>query len=97
MLGDTRGNRRGDAGADMGANQASRMQSLITSFIVRSSLGRAAHRTKAANVRARASGGILASVKVVFSLLAVAFLTANPASLSLFDSRSVRDARRHAR
>ena len=71
MLGDTRGNKRGDAGADAGANQASRMQSLITSFIVRSSLGRAAHLTRAANVRARASGGILLSVRVVFSLLAV--------------------------
>ena len=47
MLGDTRGNKRGDAGADTGANQASRMQSLITSFIVRSSLGRAAHLTSA--------------------------------------------------
>ena len=88
MLGDTRGNKRGDAGAETGANQASRMQSLITSLIVRSSLGRAAHRTSAANVRARASGGILASVNVVFKRLAVAFLTANPASLSLFKRSS---------
>ena len=88
MLGDTRGSKRGDAGADTGANQASRMQSLITSFIVRSSLGRAAHRTSAANVRARASGGILVSVSVVLSLLAVAFLTANPASLKRFSRSS---------
>ena len=87
-LGDTLGNKRGDAGADAGANQASRMQSLITSFIVRSSLGRAAHLTKAANVRARASGGILLSVRVVFSLLAVAFLTAKPASLKRFSRSS---------
>ena len=88
MLGDTRGNKRGDAGAETGANQASRMQSLITSLIVRSSLGRAAHRTSAANVLARASGGILASVNVVFSLRAVAFLTANPASRNLLSKSS---------
>ena len=88
MLGDTRGNKRGDAGADTGANHASRIQSLITSFIVRSSLGRAAHLTNAANVRARASGGILASVSVVLSLLAVAFLTANPASRNLLSKSS---------
>ena len=88
MLGDTRGNKRGDAGSLTGANQASRIQSLITSFIVRSSLGRAAHRTSAANVRARASGGILASVKVVFRRLAVAFLTANPASRNLLSKSS---------
>ena len=80
MLGDTRGNKRGDAGADTGANQASRIQSLTKSLTVLSSLGRAAHRTSAANVRARASGGILPSVNVVFKRLAVAFLTANPAS-----------------
>ena len=88
MLGDTRGNKRGETGADTGANQASRMQSLITSFIVRSSLGRAAHHTSAAKVLARASGGILLSVRVVFRRLAVAFLTAKPASLSLFKRSS---------
>ena len=88
MLGDTRGNKRGDAGADTGANQASRMQSRTRSFTVLSSLGRAAHRTNAANVRARASGGILASVKVVFKRLAVAFLTANPASLNRLSKSS---------
>ena len=87
-LGDTLGNKRGDAGSDTGANQASRMQSLTRSFTVRSSLGRAAHLTNAPRVRARASGGILASVKVVFSLLAVAFLTAKPASLKRLSKSS---------
>ena len=88
MLGDTRGNKRGDAGADTGANQASRMQSRTKSLTVRSSLGRAAHLTNAAKVLARASGGILASVKVVFSRLAVAFLTAKPASLKRLSKSS---------
>ena len=88
MLGDTLGSKRGDAGADTGANHASRMQSRTKSFTVRSSLGRAAHRTSAANVRARASGGILASVNVVFKRLAVAFLTAKPASRNLLSKSS---------
>ena len=88
MLGDTRGNKRGAATSATGANQASRMQSLTRSLTVRSSLGRAAHLTNAANVRARASGGILASVKVVFRRRAVAFLTARPASLSLLSKSS---------